>query len=201
MKLLKTAAIAATLFAASSAHAASIDLGTAGYSESSGDDLKAVWNATDNTEKTLSSLSAFTNVDTGNNTIANLSINFDAGQAQDIDFRFGLDGGYGVEIYVNNSVVFDTTNNIWWGGSNYNNAINVGDTFSAGSNSLNVYWAEDGNSGNQSAQFKLDGGDWQTLSVSNLEAVSAVPEPSTYALMLGGLGLVGFMAARRRKNA
>lgn len=29
--------------------------------------------------------------------------------------------------------------------------------------------------------------------------VSAVPEPSTYALMLGGLGLVGFMAARKKK--
>lgn len=29
--------------------------------------------------------------------------------------------------------------------------------------------------------------------------ISPVPEPSTIALMLGGLGLVGFMAARRRK--
>lgn len=30
---------------------------------------------------------------------------------------------------------------------------------------------------------------------------SPVPEPSTYALMLGGLGLIGFMAHRRRKQA
>lgn len=29
---------------------------------------------------------------------------------------------------------------------------------------------------------------------------SPIPEPSTYALMLGGLGLIGFMAHRRRKT-
>jgi len=28
--------------------------------------------------------------------------------------------------------------------------------------------------------------------------VSAVPEPQTYAMMLGGLGLLGFMARRKR---
>ncbi len=31
-------------------------------------------------------------------------------------------------------------------------------------------------------------------------AVAPIPEPSTYALMLGGLGLVGFMAYRRKEN-
>jgi hypothetical protein len=31
-------------------------------------------------------------------------------------------------------------------------------------------------------------------------SVAVVPEPETYALMLGGLGLIGFMAARRRRQ-
>ncbi len=31
-------------------------------------------------------------------------------------------------------------------------------------------------------------------------SVAVVPEPETYALMLGGLGLIGFMAARRRRE-
>jgi hypothetical protein len=30
--------------------------------------------------------------------------------------------------------------------------------------------------------------------------VASIPEPQTYALMLAGLGVVGFMAARRRRN-
>lgn len=41
--------------------------------------------------------------------------------------------------------------------------------------------------------------DWHKVRNFNL-AVSPIPEPSTYALMLGGLGMVGFMAYRRRKQ-
>ncbi|VAW48087.1 hypothetical protein MNBD_GAMMA04-536, partial [hydrothermal vent metagenome] len=42
----------------------------------------------------------------------------------------------------------------------------------------------------------------KTVMIDNFKytEVSPVPEPSTYALMLGGLGMVGFMAYRRRKQ-
>ena len=43
-----------------------------------------------------------------------------------------------------------------------------------------------------------DGG--SILYVDNFTYTAPVPEPSTYALMLGGLGMVGFMAYRRRKS-
>lgn len=39
-----------------------------------------------------------------------------------------------------------------------------------------------------------------TVSAPDAPVASTVSEPSTYALMLGGVGLVGYMAARRRKQ-
>ncbi len=42
--------------------------------------------------------------------------------------------------------------------------------------------------------------DGSLLDIGTDAILTPIPEPSTYALMLGGLGLVGFMAARRRKK-
>ncbi len=48
-------------------------------------------------------------------------------------------------------------------------------------------------------RFTATGGD-NYYAVSEIQAfgAAAVPEPSTYALMLGGLGMVGYLARRRR---
>jgi hypothetical protein len=38
------------------------------------------------------------------------------------------------------------------------------------------------------------------FSLSNVRTVAAIPEPSTYALLLAGLGVVGFLSRRRRND-
>ncbi|MYM67032.1 PEPxxWA-CTERM sorting domain-containing protein [Pseudoduganella sp. FT55W] len=72
-------------------------------------------------------------------------------------------------------------------------------------NSLNGGWQTVsysllGNGGMEALSFKAIGtNDSLGTSLDNISLTTAVPEPETYAMMLAGLGLVGF-AARRRKQ-
>ncbi|MBV6323622.1 choice-of-anchor C family PEP-CTERM protein [Duganella violaceipulchra] len=53
--------------------------------------------------------------------------------------------------------------------------------------------------GSQALVFSSVGGDgWSGAVLDNVSVTAAVPEPETYAMMLAGLGLVGFIARRRK---
>lgn len=44
------------------------------------------------------------------------------------------------------------------------------------------------------------GGGAESFSAFSASSVSAIPEPETYGMMLAGLGLMGMIVARRKKN-
>ena len=102
-----------------------------------------------------------------------------------------LNGGSGHEIGIrlNNCSILTGANNgdtISWSGQVVFDYLDISD-FMASS------WSGNSLNAGDSDELILDGG-------YNIN-IAAVPEPSTYALMIGGLGLVGLMAARRRKQA
>jgi len=74
-----------------------------------------------------------------------------------------------------------------------------------------ISFIQNGNAWSLLPQFPVAGGDYfiniagspsasALISVTASGTLPAVPEPETYALMLAGLGAIGFVATRRRSN-
>lgn len=124
-----------------------------------------------------------------------------AANAGNWDFRAGVDFGHGGAMFVDGVAYDFKTNDMWWSGSYGNssqflsiNSLNL----AAGHHTLNIYGFEGCCDGYQQAQFSYGGNGFTTFASSDV--LSAVPEPETYAMLMTGLGLVGFMTRRKKLN-
>lgn len=97
-------------------------------------------------------------------------------------FENGTEGGERDGLGPNGAIV-NLQSNVYWSGTEY-----APDTYNAWDFSTN-----DGSQGNGIGK----GADFYAWAVRPGD-VAAVPEPETYALLLAGLGLVGWAARRRR---
>jgi hypothetical protein len=147
------------------------------------------------------SLSSFDSVNFSlSNSAFEATIKFDVTAPTTFNFRAGVDLGGGGTMVLDGTAMDTHGNDMWWAGS-YSDSSQYfagSATLGVGVHTLNIYGFEGCCSGNMQAQFSTDGGQTYT-SFSSTDALPAVPEAQSFAMLLAGLGLVATVA-RRRSN-
>ena len=138
----------------------------------------------------------------GSNIAFKSVINFgvSAADAGAWSFRSGVDFGKGGALFLDGVALDFKSNDMWWAG-NYNNAsqfLSGSGNLSAGNHTLSIYGLEGCCDGGQQAQFKAGNNNFVSFGAKD-GLISAVPEPTTYAMLLVGLGLLGFTARRKQE--
>jgi hypothetical protein len=127
---------------------------------------------------------------------------FGAATAGTWDLRAGVDYGRGGAAFLDGVALDFKSTDMWWAGS-YADASQSfqfnGLALSAGAHTLQLFGLEGCCDGWQQAQYSFNGSTFKTFAADD-GVTAAVPEPETYALMMGGLGALGLLARRRKMN-
>ncbi|MDX8124297.1 CCXG family PEP-CTERM protein [Janthinobacterium sp. GMG2] len=204
--------IAVGVFAHANASTITVSTGYSGAgAQSSAADYQSVVNAavaTPGAGYGSTTIASYDNVSnsglfgSGSNIAFKSVINFgvSAADAGAWSFRSGVDFGKGGALFLDGVALDFKSNDMWWAG-NYNNGsqfFSGSSALSAGNHTLSIYGLEGCCDGGQQAQFKSGNNNFASFG-ANDGLISAVPEPSTYAMLLIGLGLLGFTARRKQE--
>lgn len=121
-----------------------------------------------------------------------------SGETGNWSFRAGVDFGHGGAVFLDGKEVAFKSNDMWWAG-NYSNPsqyFQFSSNITAGNHTLKMYGLEGCCDGSQQVQFNSGSG-FKSFDKNTLTPVS---EPEIYAMMLTGLGLLGFMSRRKNKR-
>lgn len=201
-KLLAAVLLASGMLATSAANASLITYETRAITNASFGDYRAGW-ANQGSSIASASPSNFNGSVGINASYDHLRVSFNVASAlagSSAIFELAPDAGYGGALYLDGVLLNVKNGDLWWGGNwaatSQLLVANIGN-LTAGSHVLEAFWAEGCCNGSQGGQFLINGGNWQALSVSNLDRL-AVPEPGSLALL--GLGFAGLALSRRKKN-
>jgi hypothetical protein len=215
MKTIKFAALALAVAALGSANAAVITFQT-GYSnagvQTSADAYRSIVDAavaaSPYGSKVLTNYDIVSNQSLFGASATNIAfkstINFGLSSAGTYSFRAGVDFGNGGAVYLDGQAVDLKSTDMWWAHDyvNTNSVFTVNSqALAAGNHTLTIYGLEGCCDGGQQVQYSANGAAFHSFNASTLQ-VAAVPEPETYAMLLGGLAMVGGLSttARRRRN-
>jgi len=113
------------------------------------------------------------------------------GQVGNWNFRFGIDFGFGGTFLLDGAPVQTKTNDLWWGYDINNTAGELlgSANLSAGTHTIDLYGFEGCCDGGTIGQYQSAG----AQGFANF----GVPEPTTWTMMVLGLGLAGASLRRR----
>lgn len=114
-------------------------------------------------------------------------------------FRAGVDFGDGGTMLVDDTVLDTRQDDMWWGGSWGSSGVLSGSAMlTEGLHTLHLYGLERCCDGYFSTQFSVGDGSYVTFSNNDgLQPVANVPEPSGWAMLAAGAGVLGWLRRRR----